>query len=91
MRASVHFSTGVNIKNLHNVIFSSPTKSKIRTLQSIGRGLRISDSKDAVTVYDIADDMRVGNHMNFTIQHLLERLEIYSNENFDYKIYNMEL
>jgi superfamily II DNA or RNA helicase len=73
------------------VIFSSPTKSKIRTLQSIGRGLRISDSKDTVTVYDIADDMRVSNHMNFTIQHLLERLEIYSNENFDYKIYNMEL
>ncbi|CAB5221404.1 SSL2 DNA or RNA helicases of superfamily II [uncultured Caudovirales phage] len=85
------FSTGVNIRNLHNVVFASPTKSRIRTLQSIGRGLRISGSKDTVTIYDIADDMRIGTHTNFTIQHLAERLQIYNSENFDYKIYNMEL
>ena len=85
------FSTGVNIRNLHNVVFSSPTKSRIRTLQSIGRGLRISGSKDTVTIYDIADDLRIGTHTNFTIQHLAERLQIYNSENFDYKIYNMGL
>lgn len=85
------FSTGVNIRNLHNVVFASPTKSRIRTLQSIGRGLRTSEQKTSVNVYDIADDMRIGSYTNFTIQHLTERLEIYNSENFDYKIFNMEL
>ena len=37
------FSVGVNIRNLHNIIFASPSKSRIRNLQSIGRGLRLSD------------------------------------------------
>ena len=85
------FSTGINIRNLHNVVFASPTKSRIRTLQSIGRGLRISDSKFNVTIYDIADDLKYKTHTNFTLQHLLERLEIYNSENFNYKIYNMEI
>jgi len=85
------FSTGVNIKNLHNVILASPSKSRIRLLQSIGRGLRISGTKDTVYVYDIADDMRIGSHTNYTLQHLMERLDIYNSENFEYKIFNMEI
>ena len=51
------FSTGINIRNLHNIIFSSPSKSRIRNLQSIGRGLRLKDNKSGATLYDIADDM----------------------------------
>ena len=85
------FSTGINIRNLHNVVFSSPTKSRVRTLQSIGRGLRISETKDAVTVYDIADDLKYKTKMNFTLQHFAERLNIYNSENFDYKIHNTEI
>ena len=85
------FSTGINIRNLHNVVFSSPTKSRIRTLQSIGRGLRTSESKDAMTLYDIADDMRVGNHMNSTLRHFVERVKIYTNEKFPFKIYKIGL
>lgn len=85
------FSTGVNIRNLHNVIFSSPTKSRVRTLQSIGRGLRISDNKDSVTVYDLSDDLKYKTKANFTLQHFVERLEIYNSENFEYKIYNTEI
>lgn len=85
------FSTGINIRNLHNVVFASPTKSRIRTLQSIGRGLRTTEGKDNVTIYDIADDLKYKTHTNFTLQHLLERLEIYNSENFNYKIYNMEI
>ena len=50
------FSTGINIRNLHNIVFSSPSKSRIRTLQSIGRGLRKSDTKDSAMLFDIADD-----------------------------------
>lgn len=85
------FSTGINIRNLHNVVFSSPTKSRVRTLQSIGRGLRISEGKDYVTVYDLSDDLKYKNKLNFTLQHFSERLEIYNSEDFEYKIYNTEL
>ena len=48
------FSTGINIRNLHNIIFASPSKSRIRNLQSIGRGLRKSDTKDKCTLYDLS-------------------------------------
>ena len=53
------FSTGINIRNLHNIIFSSPSKSKIRVLLSIGRGLRLGDNKTQCKLYDIADDLSV--------------------------------
>ena len=85
------FSTGVNIRNLHNVVFSSPSKSKIRNLQSIGRGLRKSDSKDSATLYDIADDMSWKSKKNFTLLHFMERIKIYNEEKFPYKIYNVTL
>ena len=61
------FSTGINIRNLHNIVFSSPSKSRVHTLQSIGRGLRKSESKDTATLYDIADDFTHKSKRNFTI------------------------
>ena len=85
------FSTGVNIRNLHNVIFASPSKSRIRNLQSIGRALRKSDSKESATLFDIADDFRVGKTVNFTLKHFIERVKIYDDEKFTYKFYNIEL
>lgn len=85
------FSTGVNIKNLHNIIFASPSKSKIKTLQSIGRGLRISETKDNVTLFDIADDLSWKTKRNYTLEHFKERMKIYAEEGFDYKIYNIDL
>jgi superfamily II DNA or RNA helicase len=85
------FSTGINIKNLHNVIFSSPSKSRIRNLQSIGRGLRKSDTKDSATLFDIADDMSWKNKKNFTLLHFMERIKIYNEEKFEYKIYKVSL
>ena len=85
------FSTGINIRNLHNIIFAMPTKSSIRTLQSIGRGLRQSDGKEIATLYDIADDMRHKKHMNFTLKHFLERTRIYNEEQFPFKIYKIGL
>ena len=85
------FSTGINIRNLHNIIFASPSKSRIRNLQSIGRGLRKSDSKDKATLYDIADDMRHKKHMNYTLKHFIERTKIYNDEKFPFKIYKIGL
>lgn len=88
---TVPFSTGINIRNLHSVVLASPSKSRVRILQSIGRGLRIGDDKSEMTLYDIADDLKVGTHTNFTLQHFTERLNIYNGEGFEYKIFNTEL
>lgn len=85
------FSTGVNIRNLHNVIFSSPTKSKIRSLQSIGRVLRLGENKDQATLYDIADDLRYGPYTNFTLRHYEERVKIYSEERFPFTSTNVRI
>jgi superfamily II DNA or RNA helicase len=85
------FSTGINIRNLHNIIFASPSKSRIRNLQSIGRGLRKSDSKTACVLYDIADDLQHNKHVNYTLRHLYERVKIYNEEQFDYKLYKIKL
>jgi len=85
------FSTGVNIRNLHNIIFASPSKSRIRNLQSIGRGLRTSDTKDSAQLFDIADDMRHKKHENYTLKHFAERIKIYTEEKFAFKIYKIEL
>lgn len=80
------FSTGINITNLHNVIFASPSKSRVRNLQSIGRGLRKNKEKEMATLYDIADDFSYKNYKNYTLQHFIERVKIYNEEQFDYKI-----
>jgi len=83
------FSTGINIKNLHNVIFASPSKSRIRNLQSIGRVLRKGDNKSKATLYDIADDISYKSRKNYTLNHLIERIKVYNEENFNYDIVNI--
>jgi superfamily II DNA or RNA helicase len=85
------FSTGINIRNLHNVIFASPSKSRIRNLQSIGRVLRKGDNKTKATLYDIADDISYKSRKNYTLNHLIERIKVYNEENFNYDIVNIPL
>ena len=85
------FSTGINIKRLHNVVFASPSKSRIRNLQSIGRGLRKTDDKENVTLYDIADDLSWKKKTNYTLNHFSERINIYSTENFNYEIHSVRI
>ena len=82
------FSTGINIKRLHNIVFASPSKSRIRNLQSIGRVLRKGEGKDIATLYDIADDI---GGQNYTLKHLNERVNIYNNENFKYEVIRVNL
>ena len=85
------FSTGVNIKRLDNVIFASSSKSEIKVLQSIGRSLRkAEDSKEAV-LYDIADDLSSGSYTNYTLEHFKKRIEIYSTEQFKFKIFTVDI
>ena len=85
------FSTGINIRNLHNIVFASPSKSQVKVLQSIGRGLRQSDDGSVTQLYDIADDMHIRSHKNFTLRHSAERIKIYTKEQFPHKIYKVDL
>ena len=82
------FSTGINIKRLHNIIFASPSKSRIRNLQSIGRVLRKGQGKTIATLYDIGDDI---GGQNYTLKHLNERVNIYQEENFKYETIKVNL
>jgi superfamily II DNA or RNA helicase len=85
------FSTGINIKNLHNIIFASPSKSRVRNLQSIGRGLRTSGTKTSCNLYDIGDDLTWKSKKNYTLLHMIERIKIYNDEHFDYKLLKVPL
>lgn len=80
------FSTGINIRNLHNIVFASPSKSRIRNLQSIGRGLRKGDNKTSCNLFDIGDDISWKSKKNYTLGHMVERVKIYNEEGFKYKL-----
>jgi len=85
------FSTGINIKNLHNIVFATPSKSQVKVLQSIGRGLRKSDNGETTKLFDIADDFHKKGYKNFTLKHSAERIKIYTKEGFKYKIYPIDM
>ena len=85
------FSTGINIRNLHNIVFASPSKSRIRNLQSIGRGLRKGDTKTTCNLFDIGDDLSWKNKKNYTMNHLIERIKLYNEEDFDYKLVKIDV
>ena len=85
------FSTGINIRRLHNVIFASPSKSRVRNLQSIGRVLRKGKDKVKAKLYDIADDLTSGARKNYTLNHFIERVKIYAQEQFNYEILTIDI
>lgn len=85
------FAQGVNIKRLHNIIFASPSKSRIRVMQSIGRGLRLGSGKDECVLFDLADDLSMKGKKNYTLNHMIERVKMYNGEGFDYEFHNIDL
>ena len=85
------FSTGINIRNLHNIVFASPSKSRIRNLQSIGRGLRKGDNKTSCELFDIGDDLSWKSKKNYTLGHMVERVKIYNEEGFEYKMVKVSI
>ena len=85
------FSTGISIRKLHNIIFASPSKSRIRVLQSIGRQLRKSDDKKTAHLYDIGDDLSWKSYKNHTLRHFIERIKIYKSEQFKVRQVNIKI
>lgn len=84
-------STGVNMVGLNNMVLASPTKSKIRVLQSIGRALRVSKTKKHANVYDIVDVLSHTRKKSFAAKHFEERLNQYTKEGFDVRIKEFQL
>jgi len=80
-------STGVNIKRLHHIVFASPSKSRYRVLQSIGRGLRLHSSKKIVYVHDIVDDAHQKSYVNYAYKHWAHRAKFYQEEQFPMELY----
>ena len=85
------FSTGINIRNIHNIVFASPSKSRVRVLQSIGRGLRQTDEKDTIKLFDVSDNLSYKSRPNYTYRHFTQRLNIYKEEQFKYHINRINL
>jgi len=85
------FSTGISIRRLNNIIFASPSKSRIRVLQSIGRQLRVSKDKTTARLYDLGDDLSFKSWKNHTLRHMNERMKLYEAEGFDYKVVKIQL
>lgn len=85
------FSTGVNIKRLHNIIMAASFKSRVMNLQSIGRGLRLASDKDRCNMFDIVDDLSWKRRRNYTLQHGDARIRLYNQQQFDYSMQKIEL
>ncbi len=85
------FSTGINIRNIHHIVLGSTTKSVVRVLQSIGRGLRLGENKDSCIVHDLCDNLVKKSKQNLALMHGLKRIEIYNNQNFEYEIIRIQL
>ena len=85
------FSTGINIRAINNIVFASPSKSRVRVLQSIGRGLRQNDDKSKVKLFDVSDNISYKSRPNFTYRHFTQRLNIYKEEQFKYQINRINL
>lgn len=81
------FSTGVNIKNVHNIVMASNYKSQVKVVQSIGRGIRVLSTKKECTIYNIIDDFRYDvngeTYINYSLKHSIERLKIYKGEGYE--------
>jgi len=80
------FSTGISIKKIHNIFFTESFKSEVIIRQSIGRGLRQHESKEAVLIVDFVDDIRTDEWDNYLYKHSKARQKIYKQEKFEYSI-----
>ena len=87
------FSTGISIKNIHNIFFTESFKSEVIIRQSIGRGLRKHISKNIVKIYDFIDDLRYTKNghesLNYIYRHGIERRKIYKEEKFPFEVQNI--
>jgi superfamily II DNA or RNA helicase len=84
-------STGISIKNIHNIFLTESYKSEVLIKQTLGRGMRLHKDKEKVTIVDFVDDFSFNEKDNYLMKHCKERIEIYKKEHFEYKIYEVKI
>jgi superfamily II DNA or RNA helicase len=84
-------STGISVKNIHNIFLTESYKSEVLIKQSLGRGMRLFEGKEKVNIIDFVDDFSWEGKENYLMKHSKERIEIYKKEHFDYKIYEVKI
>ena len=85
------FSTGISIKNIHNIFFIESYKSEIIVKQSIGRGMRLLEGKEEVNIIDIVDDFSFEKHDNYLLKHGKARLEFYKQYTDQIKVHTVRI
>lgn len=84
-------STGISVKNIHNIFLVESYKSEVLIKQSLGRGMRLYEGKEKVNIIDFVDDFSFEGKENYLMKHSRERIEIYKREHFDYKVYEVDV
>jgi superfamily II DNA or RNA helicase len=82
---------GVSINNIYNIFLVEGFKSDKIIRQSIGRGVRLKEGKDKLIFIDFIDDLSYGVHKNYLLKQGLERINIYQQEKFNFKIYDVDI
>ncbi len=89
------FSEGINVLNLHNIFIVESSKSEYQVRQMLGRGMRLMEGKEVITVIDFSDNFEYGSHkyqkVNYLMRHAKERERIYKDKGFPYKRYKVKL
>lgn len=90
------FSTGISIDNIQVGIFANAIKSRIDTIQSIGRLLRKDKKTNSVILYDCADNFerktaKYKKEQGYSMRHLEQRLAMYAELGFPYEVVNVQL
>jgi superfamily II DNA or RNA helicase len=83
-------STGISIRNVHNIFLTESYKSEVLIKQTLGRGMRLHETKEKVTVVDFVDDFSFNGKQNYLMKHCKDRIDIYKKEHFEYKIYEIK-
>ena len=84
------FSTGIDVNNIHYILLVESYKSETIIKQSVGRGMRLDDDKDIVTIIDFIDDFSMKGFDNYFLKHSVERERIYKEERYKIKKYKIQ-
>ena len=61
-----------------------------RFRNDLGDNLEWKDNTKA-TLYDIVDDLQWKSSKNFATKHFMERVKVYNEEGFEFRIYNVNI
>ena len=89
------FGEGINVLNCHNIFIVESHKSEYIIRQALGRGMRLMEGKELITIIDFRDNFIYGSHryqkINYLMRHAHERERIYKDKGFPFKSFSIKL